>query len=280
MNFSKFDMSILIVMSLSVILMSFLFPALGMSDGGAVNESEIPEFNASSSSFDLVGEYPDQPSQPTSGTLDYDATRGATGNSIEGYSLVWINRPKDTGNSLEIQNTSTDGLDVVLTNYSSTGSSQARVDISSGSVGETYLIQEYDWVIELEVRELENYQEPNMSALVDYDIKASPESDEGLSSIPLIGGTADQIAQVVGQIAIAFGWASAVIVQTVISGVLTVFNLAQYMVGMGFWMVSTYTAVVASAPSWASVVLAVPAVLLFAEFAKLTAVVISLLPTT
>jgi hypothetical protein len=277
MNFSKFDVSILLVMSLTVVIMSFTFPALGLTDqSDQVNETDIPEFNISSGSVNLVGEFPDEPKQPTSGTLEYDNTQI---NGLEGVNLVYIDRPKDTGAAIEVQNSSAFGLDLVYTNFTSTGSDVHRYDINNNT-GQEILINQDGWTIETTVTEISNYNESDMTVDVEYDIKSNPDSSEGLSSIPLIGNFADGVANVVGSIAVQFAWFSAVLVELIINAILTIVDLTLYLFSMMYWLISTYSAVVSAAPAWAAVFLAVPGILLFAEFAKIVVIIIDLFPTT
>jgi hypothetical protein len=277
MNFTKFDISILLTMSLAVIVMSFTFPALGMTDSAdTVNESDVPTFDAEANQFNLTGQIPRQPDTPTSGQLYYDATEG---NSIGGVNQVWIQRPKNTGVSLELQNTSTEGFDVVFINFTSSGSQTARYDIANQQ-NQEILITEGDWTVRVNVVELENYGQSNMTAEARFEIDSSPADTEGLSSIPIIGGFADELANVVGYIASQIAFFSVLLTEVILNTLGTLLSLATYMFSMGSWLITTYSSIVSAAPGWAGVILLVPAILLFAELAKLLAIVISLFPTT
>lgn len=279
MNFSKFDVSILVTMSLAVVIMSFAFPALGLTDqSDQVSENDIPEFNMSASMFDFTGEFPRQPNAADSGNIRFDQQQG---NSIEGVNVVFVDRPTDTGASVEVQNTSTNGLDFVFTNFSSLGSgSLARSDITPSDVGEQTIIQHEGWTISYTVNSISDYNTPDMTVDVDYQVQNAPEDTKGLSAIPIVGGVTDQIAQYVGWLGTIFFWASLFIVELVINVLGIAFGIISYTFGMASWLITTYAAIISAAPGWAGVVLVIPSVLLFAEFAKLAVIGIKMLPTT
>lgn len=278
MNFSKFDIMILVTMSFAVIIMSFAYPALGLTDqSDEVSENDVPEFNMSASTLDLTGQLPEQPDTPTSGTLSYNQQDG---NSISGVNQVWIDRPKDTGTSLELQNTSTDGFDVVLINFTSaTGSNVHRYDIT-GTEGQEILIQDDRWTIRATVTEINNYQQSNMTADVRYEIESEPGDASGLSSIPLIGGISDAVANILGYIASQIAYVAVFLSEIILNAIIMTFNVAKFLFSLVYWLGTTYGSVVSAAPSWAAVVLTVPSLLLFAEFAKMGIIVIKMLPTT
>lgn len=274
MNFSKFDVTVLVTMSLAVVVMSFLFPALGMTDDDAVNESDVPEFNMSASTFDFTGEFPQQPNTPTSGVLEFDQQQG---NSIAGVTLIYVDRPPEPY-AIEVQNTSQEGLDVAVTNFSDTGDTIYRYNINSE--GQTILHQEDGWTILFEVESLENFQQPNMTADVSFDVRQDPGSQEGLSAIPIIGGLADAVAGAVAYIGTIFFWGSLFVVELVVNVMTIVTSTIVYLFGVASWLVTTYSSIVSAAPSWAGVVLTIPGILLFTEFAKLSVIGIKMLPTT
>jgi hypothetical protein len=279
MNFSKFDVSILVTMSLAVVIMSFAFPALGLTDqSDEVSENDIPEFNMSATMFDFTGDFPREPNAADSGNIQFDQQQG---NSIEGVNVIFVDRPQNTGAAVEVQNTSTNGLDFVFTNFTSLGSgSLERSDITPSDVGEQTVVRHEGWTITYTVVELNNYDQPNMTVDVDYQVQNAPEDTKGLSAIPIVGGVTDQIAQYVGWFATIFFWTSLFIVELVINVLGIAFGIINYTFGMASWLITTYAAIISAAPGWAGVVLVIPSVLLFAEFAKLAVIGIKLLPTT
>lgn len=278
MNFTKFDASILIVMSLSIIVMSLTFPALGMTDeSDEVNATDFPELNLTSSTFDFAGDFPVQPTTPESGVLRYDAQDG---NSITGINQIWIERPKDTGQLIELRNTSQDGFDVVVTNFSGTGTIAAQDKYDINSEGQEIVHNNESWVITFQVRSLENLDESNMTAEVYWQIETQPDDASGLSSIPLIGDITDQVANVLGFLAAVISWFTITTVQVIINAVVVLYEIVAYTFGIAFFLIDSYNSIVSAAPSYAAVVLVTVEVILFAEFAKVGYMAISLLPTT
>jgi hypothetical protein len=283
-EFGRRDIALLTSMTLAVIVMSFTFPALGMTTTDNVSESDVPQYNASASSFDFAGDFPERPGTPNSGNLIYNASRygppSEQANSIEGVSLIWIERPKDTGTTIEVQNISTsEPAEFVLTNFTSTGSQQVREPITSE--GQTILIEDEGWTINVDVTKLENPNQPNMSVELDWEIEGSPSQNDGLiSSIPLIGGIADAVANVLGYIAVVITWGVTTVVEIILNVLVILVNTVSYLFGLAYFLTSTYTNIVGAAPSWASVVLTVPGVIVFAQFAKLAYLGIKAIPTT
>lgn len=280
MDFGKFDILVLTTMSLAIILMSLTFPALGMTDSSDTqNASDVPEFNVSASSWDIAGDFPESPGTPTQGKLVWNAD---VGNSVEGRSLEWLDRPKDEGLSIEAANT-TSGFDLLVLNWNGSGNTLADDRYSITSEGQTILHDNASWVIEFEVTELDNYRQPNMTAEIEYEVLESEQSGGGLSAIPVIGplfGAGEALASGIvwiGEVIwwlVAFTFDIAVALITILAGVMV------YGVDMLVWLSTTYSDVVSAAGSWASVILMVPAILLFAEFAKIGMIGIKLLPFT
>lgn len=292
MNFTKFDVTLLVVMTMAIILMSFVMPAVGLAgDSNETSESEVPEFDIDSSRFDMVGDFPERPGSSKSGTLEFDEARleDMDTETIEGYTFKWVDRPKDSGTSIELQNLSGQSPRILVADYVG-GSPDSYVDtypLSATDVGETITHKNNSWSIEFSVDEIDNYDDPNMTMAVSYDVLAnggsSSDSGGGLSSIPVIG----TLFEAGSELASSVVW----IGEVVYWGVIFVFEIGINMIGMLFdamvftidlmnYMITTYADVVSQATSWASVVLLVPGMILFAEFAKLTMVGISLLPTT
>lgn len=285
MDFTKFDIIVLLTMSLSVIVMSFLFPALGITDqSNEANESDIPEFNISSSNWDIAGDFPNQPGTPTEGNLIYDETNGP----VPGQSIIWIDRPKSSGTSLEIQNlTNTEGevyVTVIDWDDTSANGRQALDRYSlNNSEGEIIIHDNTTWTIEFDVQSVENYKQPDMGINVRYEILESEEDEGGIAGIPVIGTLYSAGAQLAGMLAYLGSiimWFTATVIEMGLTTVETTLTVVVYVVGISQWMIGTYSSIVSGAGTWASVILVAPTVLLMAEFAKLAMLTIKLLPFT
>lgn len=276
MNVNKFDVVIITTMTLSIVLMSLMFPALGLTDtADKGNESEIPEYNTTASGFDIVGEFPQSPGTPTNFELNYDDDELNNGDNtlfVEG----------DTSDGLEVVLTAdtTDG-EVTFNNWTS-GSVTGKDSFTVTAEGDTFVYQNSSYTIEGEVT---NYSDDanDDDFTADFEITQQPSDTSWVDRIPVVGGlfsAGEQLASIVGWIGAIVYWLFGALVETSIAVVSQLLSVVVYFVDMLVWLSSTYSAIVSAAGSWASFVLVVPAVLLFVEFAKLIAVGISLLPTT
>lgn len=271
-------MVLLTTMSLSIILMSITYPALGLTDQSDVQgESDVPEFNVSSSQWDFAGDFPSSPATVDQGEVHYNETRGP---SITGESLVWIEFPKENGTSLEMQNISNQ-LTIRVNQWDTdetTGITsivgQDEYDINREGQRIQHANSTSDWTIDFTVTELENAQDPSMTATVEYDVIGAPNS--AVSGQGFFDALTDAVAWL-GQI---IWWFVATTFEVVITLVFTLFSIMQYTIAMMVWLSTTYASVVSAAGGFASAILMIPAILLFLEFAKIGMLGIKLLPFT
>lgn len=276
-NFGKFDISVIVVMSLAVIVMSFTFPALGLT-GSNVADSDVPSFNASANTFDLTGDTPNQPRTSDSGQIRYEES--GAGASVEGVSLLYIQRPKTDGYSMEVFNAST-GPQLTLINFSGGAAADTYDTPINNDTSWTHLHQEDGWTIEFSIDTIEDYNGPDMRIVLDYEIQSAPDDSDGISGIPLIGDTADLVATVLSYGITMFAYISLVLVEIVINTIVVIANISVYFVSMGVFLASTYASIISgTSTGWAAAVLTVPSVLLTAMLAKLVYLIIKAFPTT
>lgn len=283
MDFGMSDIVLLTTMSLAVVVMSLTFPALGMTDDGDMtNESDIPEFNISSDEWNIAGDFPDSPGTPTSGEVVYDEQ---VGSGVEGRSLIWLQRGAP-GQSLEMQNLSNQ-LTIRVNSWDGDPPQiVGRDEYDITSENQTILHQNASmgWTIEMEVTELENAQQSNMTATVEYEVLDSPdEGGGGLSAIPIIGSlfsAGEQLASGLIWIGQVIWWLVAFLVEIALTIVLILVDIMVFAASLMQWLVTTYFDVVSAAGSFAGPLLMIPGILLFVEFAKLGMLGIKLLPTT
>jgi len=284
MEFSKFDIVLITSMTLAIIVMSYMFPALGLAD--ATNETQgddIPEFNLSTSQFDIVGAFPDSPGGTSSGDLRWYE------NGSDGSQKELLNSDYQDGLSHNIINegsTATPDVEVSLIDWVS-GSNDQEDNFTASSEGQTdtlcLLNQKRAYEIDYEVTDYENSGQSNFTAAVDYDIQKQPADSGWISRIPIVGalfGAGQQLASIVGWIGAIIFWGFGTVVEVAVTIVTILFGIMSYGVDMGQFLTSTYTNVIAGVDGWASVILLVPAAILFAEFVKIAMIGISLLPTT
>lgn len=277
MDFNRFDMVLLVTMSFAIILMSFAFPQLGMTaDSDAVGENEIPEYNTSNSTFDFSGGFPNMGvNSPTSGTMDYDGTRNGAG-GIEGMDLYWIDRPKSEGTSIQLTNDSSEGLQIWYRDWDSTGTVTASDEYNVNEEGQQIIHNNDSWTIEMTVTSIQNRQEANMTAEVDFLVRNTPDGVGGGWNFDGLG----DIAQVLTYLAVVITWGVTTIVEVSLNLVVTMFEISVFLVDLMHWLSTTYFSVVNAASGWASVILLVPGIILSLEFGKIGMVLLSLLPTT
>lgn len=277
MDFGRTDIIIVVSMSLAIISMSFVFPALGLTaDSDEVAENDIPEFNMSADRFDIAGEFPDQPGTPSQGTL-------VLNNSVdilEDNRRVWLEGDTDGGTELLLTN-QTDDARLVLNHWP--GPDKDEVVLSN--VGDVDDIQNdtAGWHIKFEYVNIENRNKSNQTITVDYEIIQQPADSAWYSRIPVVGSvfsTGEQLAGIVGWIGSIIYWTFGTMFSVILNLIGILFDVVTYGFSMLIWMVSTYNSIISSASAFASVFVMAPAIILFLEFAKIGMIAINLLPTT
>lgn len=286
MNFGRFDVTLIFVMSLSIIIMSFTFPALGLTDAENETESsDIPEFNISGDRFDLTDEMPDAPGTPSSGTLEYDEEDGG---SIDGVTQTWLQRSDDGDNVvIEIFNASDpDPMEISYLRFDDTQSVVAEDSYyyDDDDVGDTVRHENDSYVIDFEIDSLEDFDEPNMTSEVDFDVRSDPsEGGGGLSGLPVVGGlfgAGEELASMLGYAVNVVFWGISFVFEVSANLLFILADTVGFVVSLMQWLINSYTSIIAGSTSWASVFLLTPGLLLFAEFAKLSMLAIKLLPST
>lgn len=282
MNFTKFDMVLLFTMTLAVILMSFTFPALGLTDeSDEVNETDIPELNLSASSWDIVGDFPTRPGTPTEGTLERNDSK-----QIIGEHQAWISNVSDTDNGTSIEIASFDTGNHTI-NVGDFTDGNATVDIYNIThAGQEIRHQNNSWSLVFTVERYDNAGLSNATSEVRWEIIESPDSDEGggFTDWPVIGGlfgAGEQLFLALAWLGDIIMWGIGTLVEMAVAAVGTLLTTMIYAVDMLGWLSGTYASIVSSAPTgFASAILAAPGALLTFEFLKVAWVGIKLLPWT
>lgn len=280
MNFGKFDMILLMTMSLAIIVMSFLFPALGLVDDDAAGADDVPRFNSTAQPFDVAGDFPESPGGASTGEV------------------VWEeDDPGDPDNYVYLRGDSDDGARLNIVNIGNATNPDVKLnffELESGSVigqdqetvtqeGEVFRIDNRSWGVETEVVEWENENQSDFTVTVDYELYEQPEDSDWMSRVPVVGGIfsiGEAVAQVLGYIAGVIFWTLGTLFEVSLTVVLLLFDVISFAVSLMHWLVSTYLGLVGGAQGFASVLVMVPGVLLFVEFMKLIMLGIKLLPTT
>lgn len=269
MDITKTDIMILVAMGLAVVGISFVFPAMGLSDTDTA-ENDIPELNISANTFDLAGESPEFPNTPTSGTLYFNTTQAAEFSD----NSVWLAGDTSGGTELTlIQNATTDDAQAILTRWNSTGVAETdEAYISDTNPREVISVDGFSVAVE----EGEDNNPPDYLQ-VTWKIAEGSESTGFLSN--LFGGVGE-LVDVLAWLVIIFIWFSTTLVQFFLNAIVVIFDASSYFISLLAWLITTYGSVVTSAPSWTKIFVALPGIILSVTLGKLVVIFIGLLPTT
>lgn len=279
-DFTKFDIALLFTLALAVFFMSFIFPAAGLTgDSDKVNESDIPEFNISADRYDFAGDFPESPGTPTSGTLSRYENK-----TIIDEHRAWLDRPSDNGTSIELTNFSGD-MKVNFHNWSN-GNSVANDLYNITEEGQEIRHANESWGIKFTVESYQNHAEPNMSAIVDWEVTESPQDDEGggLAALPVIGwlfGAGEYLALTLAYIGDIIFWAVGMTVEIALAAVGITFSVLTFFVDVSVWLFTTFNDIVSNTNAvWAKALVAMIPLLAMLEFAKLAYLGIRAVPFT
>lgn len=279
MNFSKFDMVILCVMSVGIVVMSFVFPALGLADADT-SENAIPEFDMQSDRFDFASDFPDRPGTPSQGELSFDS-------DAEDFSdnQVWL-QGSDTsdGTDMTLTRNASSNAPRVNLNYWVDGSLNATANETFTSVGDRALMEAGPWDVRVELLEYSEPTNDTIEATVSWEVAEQPTSGGGwLGRIPVVGTLyegASALPGVVSWLGSVVWWFFTSAWEVALNVLGMTFDVATYLFDTVSWLLGTYGAIMTAAESWVALFVAIPGILLFLEFAKLAMILVSLLPFT
>ena len=277
MNFGKFDVMILLTMSLAVIGMSFVFPALGLT-GEQADDSQIPELEIDNDRFDLVGELPRRPGTSDTGFLEYRAdgfddrfawvwhdgsvgrlsaeTYVDGGDNDNGPITVQLQLWDEEGDSVEIENVELSG-------------EGDRVELS---------VDGGEWTVRYEVDQWRNEGTDDFEVLVQFEVIDDATTEGGF--LGTLFGAGEALASTVAWIGVVIYWGIFFIFEIGANLISMLYDVTSYLFGLIAWLTTTYTNIITGANSWASVFVALPGILLGAILAKMVFIGIQLLPTT
>lgn len=276
MNFTGRDIGLFISMAIAIIMMSFMFPALGMG-GENVQENEIPEYNLSTDKYDFAGEFPADPGAPSQGIMVREEN-----NSDGDRRQVWLHG--DTTNGFDMGlwnkegNLSEPVANITMANW--TDSSCGCTEIKLGPEGSKKTVEHGGYKLQFHFESVEEKGTGNMTMNVRYTIIRQPENTEWYSRIPVVGsvmGAGEQLAGVVGWIGSVFYWLFGQVI-TIFTNMFVVFyETIVYFTATAGWLTNTYLSIISAAPGYASVLVMIPGILLFMQFAKMGMVAVDIL---
>lgn len=282
-EFSLTDAKITLIMTLFLILISFVYPAVGFTSDN-VTQSDIPSFNLTEGTFDFVQTVPQLPDNPTEGTLRFEADKQV----YEDNRRIWLEGNTNDGYEITLINNGTlsDPLaGLFLNEYNNSGFvGDDSIEMDEGDSFNT--LERDGYVIAFSNVTFTNEGQSNMTMRVDWETVETRGGASAVSTIPIIGGTLDAVASAIGSLGAIIGWIGSILYNLAwnfivfSTNLLTViYNVIAFITGLGWWLVSTYGSVVSNAPaSWASLLLSIPGLLLSYEFAKLVLVIKQQIP--
>lgn len=256
MNITQTDMAVIVSMSIAVILMSFAFPALGLTGDQATNP---PDFNISENQFDFAGDFPQDPGEYQSGTLVYKDSQNDT--------LVkhWLTGDSSDGIRLTASSDAVGGYPLVdMLDYDG-GTATSGDSIYTTGQNKTEKLETGDWIVNVTIYDAENVTSG-------WDFKADYQVTDKPGGLPLIGS----IVYIGEVLAYGVGW----LFQISANLLVILLTVVTFSVNLMIYLASNYAAIVAGAGGWASIILAIPGLVISFEFMKVIAVFLSLLPTT
>jgi len=270
MNLSGQDIAIIFGMTIAVVSMSFLFPALGMTGEEKVNNTDIPEFSVESNAFDFAGEFPKSPGTPTSGTLYLNDSKTP---NPDGYTIISNNPTED------ITSLSPTDKDVSMLIETDGGDRVYQDIVELQNVGETKQFSNNSWTIALtlENRSLSTLGTEWETAEVHFEIVEQPSQNDNDGFFGTITNAGGELAQIIGWVGSVLFWFVGTIVEFIVNIFLITVNITTFLVDYLVFLTTTYGAIVSGAPGWASIIVALPGVLLTLEFGKLAIIAVEVI---
>ena len=292
MDITGRDITILIATTTGVILMSILFPTLGLA-GDQANSSDVPEFSISSDRFDIAGDLPARPSEQ--GDQKFDGTLNISYDS--------------PGDSEFITGSTDDGIEVVAINQNASGQyadieielqKWYQGDVSSGDLYDNGTLttegQEDTLTIgaivgygrnitaTFTLSNVSNEGTNNFTATVGYtnNLDEEPDSLIDWGGVPIIGDLISgglEVAAGVFWIGEVVFWLVELGFEMLLNTINVVLQLVTFIFDLVSFLLTTYGEVTTSSElaGWAQVILLIPGLLMMIEWMKLAAVLVSII---
>jgi len=285
MEFTKWDLQIFLSMTLLLILISFVFPAVGFTNVN-VSTDNIPKFNVTQGTLDFVQiNEPLDVNRPTEGTLKY----------VDNQEVYQDNR------RIWLEGNTEDGYEVTLTMFNGTvndPTATLTLNHYNASGGINSVSTDMENTTEFDSLELDGYVvsftnvtysnvgQANVTMQVDWEVDETPGGASFVSGIPLIGGGLEAVAKVIGGIGAVFSWIGNIILSVFLNIGITarnvgtvIYNVVTFFTGIGWWFIVRYASVVQAAPaSYVQVFLALPSLVWSFEFGKIIIIVREQIP--
>jgi hypothetical protein len=280
MEFTKFDMKIIITMTFAIVVMSLVFPPLGLTSADSVDENEIPKFNMSADRFDFSGEFPDRPNAPSQGNLYFNEELQGDSDNV-----LWLDGDTDNGTEVVLLNDGnlSDPEPEIRVNNWVSGSVSDTTIHNFTQVGDIQVHDDYGYEVQFTYITLENVNESDQTINMQYKVRSQPSDQNWVRRIPILGGVVSSGEQLAGMV----GWIGSIVwffvaraTETTLNVIAMLLDIVIFMVDTMVFMITTYGDIVTNATQYAAIMVLIPGLILSVEFMKLIMIGISLLPTT
>lgn len=287
-NITIGEMKIVSTAFVALVIINGVFFATGLFDDEFDNEP--PVLNMSSQDFITAGEFPEAPGIAGQGTLVWDGSGElwSAVNGQRGESLIYVQSDYPDRLSVEVQNASGDLNIVVINSEDTDGDSEPEiVSLDSYDVtneGQTILHENTSggehWVIEFNVTELENVNEPNMYVEVDYEVV---ESNTDTGAFAGIIGTGEGLAQWFGYLGLIVRWFFAVLFELIITVVTVAFQLLTFGFDLASYLINGWinvTDALSDVSVFLTLLVIAPQLVLYFILFNFSMKILKVLPTT
>lgn len=291
MNFTKWDMMILVCMTTAIVFMSIAFPAIGLSDT-QVNESDLPEYAIDESVIDVMGDRPQYPRSPSSGELIYNTDRTHEFETVlyrDGHDAVFLHTFVQNDDPTE------HNPEVLLAAFNESNGDPVLADDDeyianqSDFENQTAVLLEVEndlgnWAIRIEFIQATDWGTNNLEYHVRWNIVDSPEQESSwYETVPILGGainTGSELLSIGSWGIMSFLWVTGWFVELAINAIIVITSAVLFAIEWITFILMNYGSLISDANGLAGLILAVPGMLLLVELLKIAFILISLLPTT
>lgn len=277
MNFTGFDIGIIIVMSLAVISMSFVFPALGLT-GQEAQENDIPEFNMTADRYEFRDEFPDSPGAPTEGDMHWNEEEP----DAESSQSIFLDGDSSSGVEIAVVNSNTTEdpeMEVFIQNWTD-GSGIAEDSVVLQNESDYGQVTYQDWTVTVEWTRARHVNSSDFRAVVHFTVTNQPSDSSWFDRVPIVGSifsAGEELAAIVGWIGSILYWIMGTVISIIWQAFAILFDIISYGFDMMVWLLTTYWDIVDGASAWASVFVMIPGIALFLEFTKIAYIGVDLI---
>lgn len=275
MEMTKFDVTLTVSLLIGILLMSWLFPVLGLT-GTQPSDDDVPEFEVNSSRFDFTGDFPQRPGDPGSNPINWDENGGKYDNTL------WLEG--DTGNGVQLfvvndNNVSDPEIKYDLAEWSSGAVVQRdnfTVTDDEDSRGRLKLDTDADsdpeWDVQVDNIRFTDENTSDFEALALFTTDRRPDKTDFWDPLPNVSGATVWIGQVLAWLFLST-W------EIILNALGLVLDIGTFLIGVLVFISTNYVDVVTADAlhPFASLVLVTPLVLMYLLWLKFVLLLVDLI---